>query len=114
VQHDVPWVFAFVPKQFGLVHGWLGNVKPNDLARNDLKYHRINSTLRAEQRQAWNQPQWWPLPLLLLAVLLLVWPAYHAWRKRQRQVGLRADLALNTPEVNAPNVNGLKPGEPLP
>lgn len=95
VQEDAPWLFAFTPKQFGLIHGWMGNMKPNDMARNDLKYKTINTALRDAQRKAWNQPQWWPVPLILLALLAFAWPAWAAWKRREQAKGLRVDLAVD-------------------
>lgn len=96
VQEDVPWLFAFTPQQFGLIHAWLGNVKPNDLARNDVKYKTIDTALRDKARKEWNQPEWWPIPVLLLALVLFVWPAWAAWKRREQALGIRDDLARNT------------------
>ncbi|HEX4843101.1 MAG TPA: ABC transporter substrate-binding protein, partial [Limnobacter sp.] len=93
VQQDVPWLFAFVPQQYGLIHEWLGNVKPNDLARNDIKYKTIDTAKRDAARKAWNAPQWWPIPALILGLIAFVWPAYAAWKRRERAVGIREDLA---------------------
>ncbi len=93
VQVDMPWLFAFHPRNFSLNHAWLGNVKPNDLARNDLKYKRVDAKLRADSRAAWNQPVVWPLLLVLVAICAAVVPAWLAWRRRDQARGLRADLS---------------------
>ncbi|WP_370262030.1 ABC transporter substrate-binding protein [Limnobacter sp.] len=93
VQDDVPWLFAFVPQQYGLIHHWLGNVKPNDLARNSIKYKTIVTAKRDAARKEWNKPQWWPIPALLLALVAFVWPAWAAWKRREKAPGIREDLA---------------------
>lgn len=93
VQEDVPWLFAFTPQNFGLIHQWMGNVKPNALARNNLKYERVDTALREKDRLAWNQPHWWPIPVGGLIFVVLVLPAWLAWRKREQATGLRTDLA---------------------
>lgn len=92
VQEDVPWLFAFVPKRFGLIHAWLRNIKPNDMARNGLKYQRIEVVQRDAARVIWNKPQWWPLLVLLLVGVVFVCPAWWAWKKREQAIGLREDL----------------------
>ena len=56
VRHDAPWVFGFHPKNFSLFHSWYNNLKPNLMANNRLKYTRIDTSARAEKRQAWNKP----------------------------------------------------------
>lgn len=93
VQDDVPWLFAFVPQQFGLIHEWYGNVKPNDLARNNIKYKTIDTAKRDEARKEWNKPEWWPIPVLLIALALFIWPAWAAWKRREQAMGIREDLA---------------------
>ena len=40
-RNDAPWIWGFFPKDYLLYHGWLSNVKPNDMARNDVKYLRL-------------------------------------------------------------------------
>ena len=68
VQRDAPWLGGFHPKDFALYHSWLHNVKPNPMARNNLKYQRIDVALRERRRRRWNTPRWQPL---LWAALLL-------------------------------------------
>ena len=97
VQEDVPWLFAYYPQQFGLIHSWLGNVKPNELARNSLKYKTIDTNLRTKLRAQWNQPNAWPLLGLLGLFVLACLPAWVAWRRREKALALRTDLkALGT------------------
>jgi ABC-type transport system substrate-binding protein len=92
VQQDAPWLFAFHPRNFSLNHAWLGNVKPNDLARNDIKYKHIDSALRAKGRAAWNAPVVWPFALMAVLMALAFVPAWLAWRRRDQAGGLRIDL----------------------
>lgn len=95
VQEDVPWLFAFYPKQFGLIHEWFQNVKPNALARNDMKYKKIDVTLRQQARDKWNQPTWWPVPFIVLVLIVFGWPAYASWKRREQAVAVRDDLAAH-------------------
>lgn len=100
VQQDVPWLFAFYPKQFGLIHEWLGNVSPDTLIRNNIKYQKINTGQRKQSRQAWNQPVWWPVPLLVLLVGLFMWPAWASYKRREQAKGVREDLSAALPETS--------------
>jgi oligopeptide transport system substrate-binding protein len=84
-RHDAPWVFGFHPKNFSLFHSWYGNLKPNLMANNRLKYTRIDTTVRAEKRQAWNYPIFWPLVLGGLLFVMLLIPAISAYRRRARE-----------------------------
>ena len=45
-RNDAPWIWGFFPKDYLLYHGWLSNVKPNDMARNDIKYLRLHPARR--------------------------------------------------------------------
>jgi len=58
------------------------------MSRNTLKYRRIDPSLRAEKRQQWNRPVLWPLGLLLLALVVLIWPAVAGYRRHERASGL--------------------------
>ena len=42
-REDAPWVWGFHPKDYGLAHAWVQNVKPNQMARNGLKFQRIDT-----------------------------------------------------------------------
>ena len=83
-QQDAPWLWGFHPKAFSLFHDWYKNVKPNLMANNTLKYKRVNVKERVLQREAWNQPNY--MPLVLLGVLLLVSfiPAIIVYRRNER------------------------------
>lgn len=82
LRHDAPWVFAYHPLSYGLRHAWVGNVKPNLMAINTLKYRRVEPALRVAYQKQWNQPVWWPLGLLLAFVAAAVIPAAVAYRRR--------------------------------
>ena len=83
-RRDAPWIFGFHPTDYGLYHGWLKNVKPNNMARNNLKYLRIDTAERARLRRAWNRPVLWPLGLAALALAALIVPAAISYRRRER------------------------------
>jgi oligopeptide transport system substrate-binding protein len=84
-RRDAPWVFGFYPKNFSLYHSWYSNLKPNSMANNRLKYTRIDPAARAEKRQAWNKPIFWPLALGGLLFVLMLLPAVNAYRRRTRE-----------------------------
>lgn len=88
LRHDAPWVFGVHPKSFTLSHTWYGNFKPNLMANNDLKYLRIDGSLRRARQLAWNQPVYWPLIALTLLLLAVVVPAWRLYRRRQRSAAL--------------------------
>jgi len=84
VHNDTPWATGFHPKQFSLYHAWYGNVKPNLMANNTLKYVKIEAGLRADQRVAWNPPRLWPMGVLLGTLAMGILPAVMAYRKKTR------------------------------
>jgi ABC-type transport system substrate-binding protein len=88
VRHDAPWVFGYHPKNFSLFHGWYKNLKPNLMANNQLKYTRIDTADRAEKRQQWNSPMFWPLALVGGVFVLILIPAVNAYRRRAKEVNL--------------------------
>ncbi len=83
IREDAPWLFGFHPKAFSLQHAWVGNVKPNLMANNTLKYRRIDSGQRANSRAAWNHPVRWPFVLAVVFLAAMVWPAWHQYRKQE-------------------------------
>ena len=83
-RHDAPWVWGFIPKQFALRHAWYLNSKPNLMANNALKYRRIDPALRERLQAEWNKPVLWPIIALLVLVLMVLLPAFVAFRRKQR------------------------------
>jgi oligopeptide transport system substrate-binding protein len=84
LRHDAPWLWGFHPKDYALYHSWYGNLKPNNIAYNTVKYQRIDVQLRKQKRREWNQPVWWPLILGVLVLIAFALPAVAAWRRRER------------------------------
>jgi len=85
MQRDAPWLFGYHDISFALVHDWYHNAYPNPMARNTLKYRRLDPDLRAERREARNRPRWTPVVLfavvLVLAVVPGVWVAVRHLRE---------------------------------
>jgi ABC-type transport system substrate-binding protein len=80
---DAPWVWSYHPKDYSLYHAWLANVKPNQMARNGLKFYRLDPAQRAAQRIEWNRPVAWPLLLIAALLVLGALPALRGWRARE-------------------------------
>jgi hypothetical protein len=60
------------------------NSKPNNMARNSLKYIRIDAQARAAARRKWNQPVAWPVVLALGLIAIAAIPAVRSYRRRER------------------------------
>lgn len=88
LQHDAPWMFGYYPKSGGAYQQWVRNAKPTQMVRNTLQYVRIDPALRAEKIAQWNQPVWWPLLLVALGLLLLMWPAWRTLKRQQTRTAL--------------------------
>jgi hypothetical protein len=69
---------------YGLTHAWMMNGKPNNMARNSLKYLRVDVDKRAMLRRGWNQPVLWPLGLILLVLVVSGIPAVRSYRRREQ------------------------------
>ncbi len=85
LRHDAPWLFGYYPKDFSLLHSWYQNLKPARMVNNRLKYSRLDTALREQKRQAWNQAEFWPLGLLGLGLAGAIYPALKAYRRRQQE-----------------------------
>lgn len=83
-REDAPWVWGFHPKDYGLSHAWLANVKPNNMARNGLKFWRIDADMRERLRARWNEPDVWPIILIAAVIVLGSLPAIASYRRRER------------------------------
>lgn len=82
LREDAPWVWGYNPKDYGLYHSWLANMKPNSMARNGIKYYRLDVQKRGSLRSHWNRPMLWPLLAIMLILSMLTVPAFGAWRRR--------------------------------
>ncbi|HEY6720806.1 MAG TPA: ABC transporter substrate-binding protein [Burkholderiales bacterium] len=83
-REDAPWVWGFHPRDYALSHTWVGVTKPNKMARNTLKYARVDPMLRERMRKEWNRPALWPLAAILAVLILGSAPAYISYRRRER------------------------------
>jgi hypothetical protein len=84
---DVPWLWGFHPKDYALYHAWYGNLKPNKIAYNTLKYQRIDPQLREKMRADWNRPVVWPIVAIFATLTLALVPAVYSYRRRERAGG---------------------------
>jgi ABC-type transport system substrate-binding protein len=87
VREDAPWAGGFHPTDYGLSHRWVTNAKPNQIARNGLKYQRIDPALRERLRNEWNAPVVWPALLMMALLAGLSAPAFSSYRRRERMAG---------------------------
>ena len=86
VREDAPWVWGYNAQSYALQHQWLGNGKPNTMARNTLKYRSLDVGLRKALREEWNSPRRWPLAALLAGLVAASWMARRIWRQRQEAI----------------------------
>jgi len=84
LREDSPWVFGFYPRNYALHHAWYGNVKPNLMANNELKFRRVDAPARERARAEWNRPAWFAPALIVLILLAGLAPAWLAWRRKER------------------------------
>jgi ABC-type transport system substrate-binding protein len=92
-RHDAPWVFGYHPKDYGLAHEWVGNVKPNQMARNGLKFHRLDTGLRERRRAEWNHPAVVPLAILAALAAAAAAGGMVAYRRREARSARGAEAA---------------------
>ncbi|MGH9576290.1 MAG: ABC transporter substrate-binding protein, partial [Terriglobales bacterium] len=85
LRHDAPWLWGFHPKDYALYHSWYGNLKPNKISYNTVKYLRIDTMLRAQKRRDWNHSVLWPLGLLAVLLAAFTAPAGVAYFRRERR-----------------------------
>jgi len=88
-QEDAAWAFGYNPYA-GTVHQqWVGHVKPGPLVNDRLQYMKVDPALRAAKIAQWNNPIWWPVVVIVLALLAAVVPAFRTWKRRERENAAR-------------------------
>lgn len=95
LRHDAPWLWGYHPMEYGLYHAWYGNVKPNRLSNNNIKYLRIDTGLREQKRLEWNVPVRWPIAALVILLLIVMTPAVIVYRRKERRRGIAAMEGTN-------------------
>jgi ABC-type transport system substrate-binding protein len=84
VQQDAPWTMGFFPYASAAVQHWVYNSKTAVLIRDQARYLRLDPAERVARMRSWNDPVWWPLGLLALAVTALVLLGRRQLRQRER------------------------------
>ena len=95
VRRDSPWLWGYNPYSVGSYQPWTSNGKPTYMVRNTLEYRRIDPAMRADLIRQWNPPYFWPLWAIVLLFLLGLWPAWRAFKARERTNGLGAQVRPN-------------------
>lgn len=96
LKEDLPWIAFYYPTSFALKQQWVSPSKPNPIARNTLKYLSVDPPIRRQCQQQWNQPIYWPLMLMVLALIGMSMPAvWFYYKKMHRPLGLKKS---ETPE----------------
>jgi len=83
-QRDAPWVFGYIPWGGLAFQQWVYNGKPSLMVRDMAKYYRIDPALRMQKLAEWNKPIFWPLWIVLAAVLMLIWVARRGYVAREQ------------------------------
>lgn len=96
-QQDAVWSFGYFAKSAAAYHQWIGNGKATQLIRNHIGYLNLDPALRARKIAEWNKPVWWPLPVLLGLLLLLLLPAWLAWRRGEQQTAAHTPAHQDRP-----------------
>lgn len=84
LERERPWIELYHSESYALFHSWLRNVKPAGLSIQTAKYHDLDPIERAQKREQWNRPIYWPLVALLALVGVVLAPGIVTYyRERQ-------------------------------
>jgi ABC-type transport system substrate-binding protein len=84
LQNDAVWMFGIFPGATGVYQTWVHNAKPTLILKDQAKFLRIDVPLRAAKIAEWNKPRPWPVVVFFAVALLVVWPAWRLWQRRER------------------------------
>jgi len=94
VRDDSIWLWGYNPYAVGSYQPWMHNGKPTYMARDILEYRRLDPALRAQLVREWNPPHFWPIWLIVALFLLGLWPAWRAFKTRERTNALGAQVPM--------------------
>ncbi len=83
-QDDAPWSFGYFPYSSSAAQVWVRNHKPAVLVRDHGRYVRLDVAERVKRHREWNEPVWWPIGLMGVAVVALIVVAARSLRRRER------------------------------
>ncbi len=93
VQLDAPWTFGFFPYASAAVQSWVHNNKAAILIRDSGRYLRLDVAERVKRQKQWNDPVWWPMIFVGLALVALLAVAMRSLRRRER-MNARGETAV--------------------
>ncbi|MCC6503241.1 MAG: ABC transporter substrate-binding protein [Deltaproteobacteria bacterium] len=82
-RQDAPWTWGYHPVAFTLAHAWTGNLKPNSMANNTMKYLILDAAERQARRHEWNRPIFWPVAVVVVIIAGASLPAIMAMRRKR-------------------------------
>jgi ABC-type transport system substrate-binding protein len=83
LQQDSPWCFGYFPWGGMAFQQWVHNGKPSIMIRDMAQYYRLDPEQRARKQAEWNRPVRWPLILLGIAALVVLWAARRSYKLRE-------------------------------
>ncbi len=92
VRRDSPWLWGYFPYAVGSYQPWTSDAKPTQMVRDTFEYRRIDPAMRADLVRKWNPSHFWPLWVIALGFLLGLWPAWRAFKARERTNALGAQV----------------------
>jgi ABC-type transport system substrate-binding protein len=84
VQDDAPWSFGYFPYSSSAVQHWVYNARPTVMIRDPGRYMRLDPAERVQRLREWNKPVWWPVVLIVAALIAVVMLAMRSFRRRER------------------------------
>ncbi len=83
LQRDTPWAWGYISAGRAAWQPWVHNAGVPVLAKDQLRYLRLDTAQRARLLADWNAPRWQvPLALLVLIGLGVAWAWRRQWRRR--------------------------------
>ena len=84
LQRDAPWSWGYWPYVALAFQPWVHNGVATVVSGDRVMHYRIDPAQRANLQAAWNQPVYWPLLLLALSFIAVLWAAWWVWRRGER------------------------------